>query len=70
MTIEEIEEIEECARRETPIESQVVLRLTAHLRNVLQAKLNAEAFAFEVARKAGLPPRYHYARHSQQSTEH
>ena len=69
MTIEEIEEIEDRARRGAPIEPQIVLRVTAHLRNVLQAKSNAEAFACEVARKAGLTPRYYYASHSQKPKE-
>jgi len=67
MTIDEIEQIEERARRGAPVEAQTILRLTAHLRNVLQAKSNAEAFASELARKAGLQPRYYGASRSQEA---
>jgi hypothetical protein len=54
MTIQEIEEIENRARRGLPIDPQVVLILAAYLRDVLQAKVSAEAVASEALSKAGL----------------
>jgi hypothetical protein len=47
MTIKELEQIEDRARRGLPIDSEVILTLTAYLREVLQAKVNAEAVAHE-----------------------
>ena len=57
MTIQEIEEIENRAQRGLPIDPQVVLILAAYLRDVLQAKVSAEAVASEALTKAGLKPR-------------
>ena len=51
MTIKELEQIEDRARRGLPIDSEVVLTLTAYLRNVLQEKVNAEAVAREARKK-------------------
>jgi len=54
-----LEPIEDRARRGLPIDSEVILTLTAYLREVLQAKVNAEAVAYEALKKAGiivLPP--------------
>ena len=58
MTIQEIEEIENRARRGLPVDPQVVLILAAYLRDVLQAKVSAEAVASEALTKAGLKPRF------------
>jgi hypothetical protein len=51
MTIKDLEQIEERARGGQPIDSQLILNLTAYLRDVLQAKVNAEAIASEALRK-------------------
>ena len=59
LTIEEVERIEDRARRGLPIEPDVILALTAYLREALQAKLNAEAVASEVLKKSRLKSRYH-----------
>ena len=59
MTIQEIEEIEDRARRGLPIEPQMVLVLAAYLRDVLQAKVSAEAVASEALSKVGLKSRLH-----------
>jgi hypothetical protein len=56
MTIEEIEEIEDRARRKLPIDPKTLLRITAYLRDVLQAKISAEAVASEALQKAGRTP--------------
>ena len=61
MTITELEQIEDRARRGLPIDSSIVLTLTAYLRNVLQEKANAEAVAYEALKKAGLKSRYYTA---------
>lgn len=53
MTVKELEQIEDRARRGLPIDSKVILTLTAYLRDVLQAKINAEAVASEALRQAG-----------------
>jgi hypothetical protein len=66
MTIQELEQIEDRARHGSPIEPEVILTLTAYLRDVLQAKLNAEAVASEALRKAGLRSRlYSTAKNAQ-----
>jgi hypothetical protein len=57
MTIQELEQIEDRARRGLPIDPEIILTLTAYLRDVLQAKINAEAVASEVLRKVGLRSR-------------
>jgi hypothetical protein len=62
MTIKELEEIEDRARRGLPIDSEVILTLTAYLRDVLQEKLNAEAVAHEAKKKAGINSRYYTAK--------
>jgi hypothetical protein len=54
MTIQELEQIEDRARRGLPVDPDVILSLTAYLRDVLQAKINAEAVAFEALRKSRL----------------
>ena len=54
MTIQEIERIEECARRGSFIDPAVVLRVTSYLRDVLQEKANAEAVAAAALSKAGV----------------
>lgn len=59
MTIEEVERIEDRARRGLPIEPELILALTAYLRDVLQAKLNAEAVASEALKKSALKSRHH-----------
>lgn len=59
MTIQELERIEDRARRGLPIDSEDVLILAAYLRDVLQAKINAEAVASEALRQAGLKSRHY-----------
>lgn len=61
MSIKELEQIEDLARRRLPIDSEVVLTLTAYLREVLQEKVNAEAVAHEALKKAGIKSRYYTA---------
>ena len=61
MTIEELEQIEDRARRGLPIDSELILTLTAYLREVLQAKVNAEAVAYEALKKAGINSQYYTA---------
>ena len=61
MTIQELEQIEACAHRGLPIDPELILSLTAYLREVLQAKANAEAFAYEAGKRAGLKSRYYTA---------
>jgi hypothetical protein len=61
MTIKELEQIEDRARRGLPIDSELILTLTAYLREVLQAKLNAEAVAYEALKKAGIKSQYYTA---------
>ena len=61
MTIKELEQIEDRARRGLPIDSGLILSLTAYLRNVLQQKVNAEAVAYEALRKAGMKSRNYTA---------
>ena len=61
MSIKELEQIEDRARRGLPIDSELILTLTAYLRNVLQEKANAEAVACEALKKAGLKSRYYTA---------
>jgi len=65
MTIEEIERIEECARRGSFIDPAVMLRVTSYLRDVLQEKANAEAVASAALSKAGLKSRGHSVRAGQ-----
>ena len=62
MTIKELEQIEDCAHRGLPIDPELILSLTAYLRDVLQAKANAEAFAYEVGKRAGIKSRYYTTR--------
>ena len=61
MTIPELEQIEDRARRGLPIDPEAILTVTAYLRDVLQAKINAEAVASEALRRAGLKSRYYTA---------
>ena len=62
MTIKELEQIEARARRGLPIDSELILTLTAYLRNVLQEKANAEAVAYEALKKAGIKSQYYTAK--------
>jgi len=62
VTIKELEQIEDCAHRGLPIDPELILSLTAYLRDVLQAKANAEAFAYEVGKRAGIKSCYYTAR--------
>ena len=59
MTIQELEQVEDRAQRGLPIAPEHVLTLTAYLRNVLQAKANAEAVASEAVRRAGMKSKYY-----------
>jgi hypothetical protein len=59
MTIEELEQTEDRARRGLPIAPEHILILTAYLRDVLQAKANAEAVACEALRQTGLKSKYY-----------
>ena len=59
MTIQELEQIEDRARRGLHIAPEDILILTAYLRDVLQAKANAEAVAYEALRQAGLKSKYY-----------
>lgn len=61
MTVQELEQIEDRARRGLFIDPDSILMLTAYLRDVLQAKASAEAVASEALKQAGLKPRYHTA---------
>ena len=58
MTIQELEQIEDRARRGLPIAPEKILILSAYLRDMLQAKANAEAVAYEALRQAGLKSKY------------
>jgi hypothetical protein len=58
MTLQELEQIEDRARRGLPIAPEHILILTAYLRDVLQAKANAEAVASHALQKAGINSRY------------
>jgi len=59
MTIQELEQIEDRARRGWPIAPETILNLTAYLRDVLQTKANAEALAAEALKRAGLKSKYY-----------
>ena len=59
MTIQELEQIEDRARRGLHIAPEDILILTAYLRDVLQAKANAEALASEALKRAGLKSKYY-----------
>ena len=61
MTIQELEQIEDRARRGLPIDPESILMLTAYLRDVLQAKASAEAVASEALKQTGVNSRYHSA---------
>ena len=52
VTLSELEQIEESARRSETSEGKTVLRLSAALREALQAKENACALAAEFKKKA------------------
>ena len=58
MSIQELEQIEDRAQRGLPIDPEVMLSVTAYLRDVLQAKVSAEAVASEALKSAGLNSRY------------
>ena len=62
MNIKELEQIEDRARRGLPVESELILKLTAYLRDVLQAQANAEAIAHEALKKAGIESKYYKTR--------
>ena len=61
MTIQELEQIEDRARRGLHVDPDYILMLTAYLRDVLQAKASAEAVASEALKQVGLNSRYHTA---------
>lgn len=52
--MEELEQIEDRARSAVPTDPEIILRLTAYLRDVLQQKTNAEAVAALAVSRAGL----------------
>lgn len=58
MSIQELELIEDRARRGQPIDPELILSVTAYLRDVLQAKIAAEAVASEALKSASLNSRY------------
>ena len=58
MSIQELELIEDRARRGLPIDPELILSVAAYLRDVLQAKISAEAVAYEALKSAGLNSRY------------
>ena len=58
MSIQELELIEDRARRGLPIDPKLILSVAAYLRDVLQAKIAAEAVASEALKRAGLNSRY------------
>ena len=64
MTIQELQQIEDRARLRLPIDPDSILMLTAYLRDVLQAKANAEAVALEALKQARLNSRYSTAANS------
>ena len=57
MSIQELELIEDRARRGLPIDPKLILSVAAYLRDVLQAKIAAEAVASEALKSAGLNSR-------------
>jgi hypothetical protein len=59
MTIQELEKIEDRARRGLAIDPELILSLTAYLRDVLQAKISAEAVASQALKTARLNSRYY-----------
>ena len=59
MTIQELEKIEDRARRGLAIHPELILSLTAYLRDVLQAKIAAEAVASQALKTAGLNSPYY-----------
>ena len=60
MTVQELEQIEDRARRGLFIDPDSILMLTAYLRDVLQEKVNAEAIAVEAMKKAGVQSSRYY----------
>jgi hypothetical protein len=56
LSLVELERIEESARHSRTTESKTVLRLSAALREALQAKENACALANELKKRAELRP--------------
>ncbi|MGH9883165.1 MAG: hypothetical protein ACRD6N_17150 [Pyrinomonadaceae bacterium] len=52
LTLTELEQIEESAHRSQTLEAKIVLRLSAALREALQAKENARALVAEFKREA------------------
>jgi hypothetical protein len=58
MTIQQLEQIEDRARRGLPVAPEQILILTAYLRDVLQAKADAEAVASTALKKIGLVSPY------------
>ena len=61
MTIQELAQIEDSAHRGLPVDPDLILELTAYLRDMLQAKASAEAVAREADRQAGLNSNYYTA---------
>lgn len=64
MSINEIEQIQEEAQRGSVIGPQLILRLTAYLREVLRTKAIAEAIAYEAAKETGIKSWYAVVRQS------
>jgi len=54
MTIKDLEHIEMCAQRGLPVDPELILMLTAYVRETLQAKAIAEAIASEAIRVTGV----------------
>lgn len=54
LTLRDLEQIEELAHKSGTSEAQIVLRLSAALRNALQEKENAVALAREFRRESRL----------------
>lgn len=61
MTIPELERIEICAQRGVPVDPELILKVTAYLRDTLQVKAIAEAIAVEAMRKARIQTKYYTA---------
>lgn len=69
MSIPELEQIETCAQRGLPVDSELILKLTAYLRDTLQAKAIAEAIALEAMKKADMQSSRYYTAGVSQTTQ-
>ncbi len=61
MTIKELEQIENLAQKGQSVDPELILMVTAYLRDTLQAKAIAEAVAVEAMRRARVQSRYYTA---------